>query len=50
MLRRLPPLNALKAFETAGRHATWGTQTMPTSHLRSTLKIMEYWESVTTPE
>lgn len=36
--------------ETAGRHATWGTQTMPTSHLRSTLKIMEYWESVTTPE
>lgn len=36
--------------ETAGRYATWGTQTMPTSQLRRVLKIMEYWESLKTPE
>lgn len=36
--------------ETAGRHATWGTQTMPTSQLRKVLQIMEYWESMQTPE
>lgn len=45
---------ALRQFwimgETAGRHATWGTQTMPTSQLRRVLKIMEYWESLKTPE
>ena len=36
--------------ETAGRYATWGTQTMPTSQLRRVLKIMEYWASFKTPE
>ena len=36
--------------ETAGRHATWGTQTMPTSQLRQVLEVMKYWETFATPQ
>lgn len=36
--------------EFAGRIPVWGTQAIPSVYLRKQLEIMEYWESMQTPE
>lgn len=48
--RFLPVRQIWLMGEFAGRIPVWGTQAIPSVYLRKQLEIMEYWESMQTPE